>query len=1312
MAIKKPSFAPYLGFFQLLFYANPTWLDKLLIFAGATFAIAAGVPFPLVGIIFGQLVDDINDATCSNQAGAGGAGDQSSIDQKVLLLVYIGIASFACIYIHLVCWNIASQRLAQRIRDRYLRNLLRQDLAFFDNLQSGEVSSRLNGDISAIEGGTGEKVGVALTCLSFCVTAYIVGFIKNAELTGMLVSLIPAFLLMAVVGGHYVGKYTVSVGGYFGSASALASEALSNIGLVHALGANERLEKKFRDHLGNARHAGIRKAVAAAVMAGLLYFIAYSSSALGYWQGSKRIADTVDGRGNDTIGEIYTVTFILLDGAIVLSQIAPMLPLFTGAISAFDRLRKDIETQPTIDNTSTSAEKPSVVDGKLTFRNVEFTYPSRPDHPVLNGISINCEAGKLTAIVGLSGSGKSTIASLISRFYDPLAGDVLLDNRNIKDINIKSLRGFISLVPQEPSLLDRSILENIALGLVNSPAHSHLETVLLSNALANLTKEVREGEDLTKVVEKAGPDVVEILRLVQHAAGLADVAVFIDRLEFGLATLVGSSGSLVSGGQKQRVALARALVRDPRILILDEATAALDSASEQRIQAAIDKASKGRTVISIAHRLSTIRNASKIIVMKKGDIIEEGTHDELLTLNGSYADMIRLQTVKPTDDGASSSRTSLDDDEIELIKNKHSASAVNDTDALPSSPAEKPEPLKGANGEIVAKSISRTMGPLVRPYLLLLLLAFLGALIVGGQYSASGLLFGNVMGVMSPCNPSDYIRSQGALLAGMWFMVACVSFFANFTSWATFGLISERLIYKVRVLSMRSLLEQPLQWHESEGRNPNQLLEYITKDGNSLAGFSGSIAGTLFSVVVNFIAAIILSHIVAWRIAIVCLVIVPLLLGAGYMQLHAIGKFAVKHAGAFSSSIGVTTEAVANIRTVHALSIEEEIIHTYRRSLVAPRKEMVKQSFKTNVWLAIANSCGSFIYAFAYWWGSKNIIEGRYDQTAFFVVLISMLLSAQLWGQLFTLAPELSKAKGAISRICGVVDLGNDPSGTASSRSSLNLDTIDKEKRDVEALADSPTPAVPGGGARVVFKDVQFSYPARPGVPVLTSLSLSIQPGQFCALVGPSGAGKSTVLALLERFYSPSAGSISINGVDISRHHGTSFRDDIAYVPQNNVLFQGSIKFNIALGARPGHEPSDADIQEACELANIHRTIAELPQGYDTECGANGSQLSGGQRQRLSIARALVRKPKLLLLDESTSALDAESEKALELGLERAVKGHGVTVIAIAHRLRTIARADVIFMVDGGKVVDQGRHEELVQRSESYRVNALHQMLD
>lgn len=946
------------------------------------------------------------------------------------------------------------------------------------------------------------------------------------------------------------------------------------------------------------------------------------------------------------------------------------------------------------------------MEGSIEFCNVSFTYPSRLAHPVLDDVSFQCEAGKLTAIVGLSGSGKSTIAALIARFYDPQNGAISLDGHDLRTLNVRALRGFISLVPQEPSLLDRSILENVALGLVNSPAHSHLEETLLSDDLQRLANEVRSGGDLTKCAERAGSRVAEIVQLVQTAVDLADATGFIDRLENGFATLVGSAGSLVSGGQKQRIALARAVVRDPKILVLDEATAALDSASELRIQAAIEKASKGRTVISIAHRLSTIKSASKIVVMRTGKILEQGDHEELMNLNGSYAEMVRLQSVKPSDDGTSSSQGSTHGQEVDVIEQREVVhfEKAQEPEVSKNTPIDKPN---DAGGEILGRSILKTMRPLVRPYLLLLAIAFLAATVVGGTYSASGTIFGNTLGSFSPCNPPSYIRSRGLLFSGLFFMLACVEFLANFTSWSAFGLISERLIYKVRILSFRSLFQQPLQWHESHSRSPTMLLGYITNDGNALAGFSGSIIGTLFSVIVNFIAAITLSHIIAWRISVVLLVTVPLLLGAGFMQLRSISRFAERHAGAFSSSVGITVEAVSNIRTIASLSLEDEVLQTYRRSLKAPRKEMVLQSFKTNIWLAIANSMGNVLYAFAHWWGSKNILEGRYTQTQYFIILIAMLVSAQLWGQLFTLAPEISRAKRAISRIVGLLELDNDLSESASGRSTPGSEELDE--KDIEAAGTSVGPT--RGGARVEFSDVSFAYPARPNIPVLTSLSLSIQPGQFCALVGPSGAGKSTVLALLERFYVPATGSISVNGLNISRHHGTSFRDSMAYVPQENVLFQGSIRFNLCLGARPGHNPSDGEIQEACKVANIHEAIISLPQGYDTECGSGGSQLSGGQRQRLSIARALVRKPRLLLLDESTSALDAESEKALEEGLQRAVQRHGVTVIAIAHRLRTIARADVIFLIEAGKVTDQGRHEELIQRSESYRVNALHQML-
>ncbi|KAF2655201.1 leptomycin B resistance protein pmd1 [Lophiostoma macrostomum CBS 122681] len=1124
---------------------------------------------------------------------------------------------------------------------------------------------------------------------------------------------------MAVVGGHYVQQHSTNMAKHFASASAIASEGLNHVGLVHALSAHNRLESKFRGYLTDARKEGIRKALAAAIQAGMLYFIAFSANALAYWQGSRKIADTVErSDGGSTVGETYTVIFILVDGSIVLSQVAPLLPLFGAAVAAFGRLRKDIDHEPSIDSTSLSGETLPDVKGAIELSNVTFTYPSRPDHLVLQDVSIRCEAGRLTAIVGLSGSGKSTIASLLARFYDPRDGTVSIDGFDIKNLNVKSLRSFISLVPQEPSLLDRSILENIAQGLVNSPSHSHLEQILLSDALSKLAEKIRGGADFTASIKGAGPQVAEIVQLVTKAADLADALSFIEYQHHGLATLVGSSGSLISGGQKQRIALARALVRDPRILILDEATAALDSASEQRIQAAIERASHGRTVISIAHRLSTIRAASQIIVMRAGTIIERGNHDELLAIeNGSYAEMIRLQSVKPPANDRSSSRGSVTDIDSRSIGDEKNMPPTEDNLASSHENSEQqpsPNDFERDDGaELTANSITRTMFPLTRPYALLLSLAFFAAIIVGGTFPASGLIFGNTVGSLTPCNPAGFIRSRGLLLSGMFFMLGCVEFIANFTSWSSFGVVSERLIYRVRLLSFRNLFRQPLQWHESSGRSPSKLLAYITNDGNALAGFSGSIIGTLFSVVVNFIIALILSHIVNWRLAVVCLVVVPLLLGAGFMQLRSISRFAEKHAGAFSTSISVTVEAVSNIRTVAALSLEDEILHTYRRSLEGPRREMVLQSLKSNIWLAIANSAGTFIYAFAYWWGSKNILEGRATQTQFFIILFAMLVSAQLWGQLFTLAPEITRAKAAISRIVGLLELDSDHSTPGSGKPIAEFDEDLDEKKDVEASGGIIPRSAPlmENGAQIEFRGVSFSYPARPNIPVLTSLTLSIQPGQFCALVGPSGAGKSTVLALLEGFYEPSSGSVLVNGLDISRHHGTSFRDEIAYVPQENVLFQGNIRFNLTLGARPGHSPSDAELEAACKLANMHDTIMSLPQGYDTECGANGSQLSGGQKQRLSIARALVRKPKLLLLDESTSALDAESEKALEEGLDRAVRGHGVTVIAIAHRLRTIARADVIFLVEGGKVIDQGRHEELLQRSESYNINAVHQML-
>ncbi|KAF7156241.1 hypothetical protein CNMCM5623_009634 [Aspergillus felis] len=241
----------------------------------------------------------------------------------------------------------------------------------------------------------------------------------------------------------------------------------------------------------------------------------------------------------------------------------------------------------------------------------------------------------------------------------------------------------------------------------------------------------------------------------------------------------------------------------------------------------------------------------------------------------------------------------------------------------------------------------------------------------------------------------------------------------------------------------------------------------------------------------------------------------------------------------------------------------------------------------------------------------------EYTQTQFFIVQLALLVSSQLWGQAFALAPDVSRAFQATRHLLNLLDMGS------TKKFSASLAPV----WDVEAT-------------------VFFSYPARPDTRILRGLDLSIQPGQFAALVGPGGAGKSTIISLVERLYTPEPGTVEVDGHNIT-YGDTSFRHAIAYVPQQSVMFDGTIRFNLTLGARPGQTVSQMELEEACKSANIHDTIMQLHDGYDTTCGPNGGRLSGGQKQRLAIARALVRKPQLLILDESTSALDAESERLL-----------------------------------------------------------------
>jgi ABC-type multidrug transport system fused ATPase/permease subunit len=1341
----KDGVGRFFAYTRLLFSLDYTSTDVFLIITGVFFSIAAGIPFPLLGIVFGDLINDLNKATCSADPSSG-SHVSDGVRQKVLYVIYITIANFCFIYIHCSCWCYISERLARRYRRRYFESIIRQETGYIEGLPAGDVISRLVSDVEVLQSGTSEKVGIVISTVSYFVASYVVAFIKVPPIAGMLVSVVPCYFAMTYVGGYFIKKYAGRITEHVNAATSIASSSLSHLPLVHAFNSNERLEKLFSAHIAVSRMDAVKKAGTHAAQLGFLYFVAYSSNALAFWEGSRLIADSVEAGGTGTsVGAVYTVIFVLIDASFILSQVAPFVHVFASAAGASERLLSVINRESKIDGTAEYGDKSAPFDSAdITFRDVHFTYPSRPDVPVLQGVNFAIPPRKHTAIVGPSGGGKSTIVALLERFYDPMSGEICIGEHDFRDLNVRYLRGNIGFVQQEPSLLDRSILENIAYGLVTSSTEGHqdLAPFIQNSTLAEVAEKMREGLAEKKALEGYDPKVAEIVRLVRQAAASSNALTFIEALPHGFATSVGSSGNQLSGGQKQRIALARALVREPAVLILDEATAALDSASERLIQDALAKVAGRVTMVSIAHRLATAKDAHKIVVIQKGRVVEEGSHSELVAKGGSYAEMVRLQNLgklspalSPGTEAIREVRNGILDQTTTDTKEWLDVKGSDTSDELPATAVEeldqeKMEKLRKKQEKKEKKEkrkakrsrwfVTKFTFSLLRPNMGYVILGLGMAVLIGGSYTAEAVIFGHTVGSLSPCNGAEGIRHGGHLYGLLFFIIALVELLANIVGGCAFGWAADKILYRIRVLSLRSLLGQTVEWHGLDDRTPGTLITYITGDATALGSITGTTIGLLLATAVNLIAGLVVSFAIAWKIAIVLLPTIPVLLLAGMMKLRTQANFAERHQKAFAKATAVTVEAVGNIRAVSAFSLEKQSYAVYERALHAPYRETLRSIAFGNVFLATAFSISNLVYALAYWWGTRQIVAGLYSQTQFFIVLPALLFSTQSCGQMFALAPDISKAGVAATNIAELLttrsaddELNPGSSGKIQSSDVYLLDerTPDPEAAHHERGVDYSAGIVEKmSGIGAEMQNVHFEYPSRPGQPVLRGLSLTIQPGQFYALVGPSGSGKSTTFAMLERFYRPESGAVIIDGVNVTRQLGTGFRDDIALVPQENVLFEGTVAFNIGLGARPGHEPSQEEIEEACRMANIHEVIMALPEGYQTQCSHDGKQFSGGQRQRLSIARALVRRPRMLLLDESTSALDVESEKKIQDAL--ATLSGRTTIVAIAHRLNTIHRADCIFLIEEGRCAERGTHEELIERSETYRTSVIHQSLE
>uniref|UniRef100_A0A8D3E482 Bile salt export pump n=1 Tax=Scophthalmus maximus TaxID=52904 RepID=A0A8D3E482_SCOMX len=1268
------------GFFQLFRFA--TCRQVLMMAVGSVCAVLHGSAQPLMLLVFGLLTDtfieydiELNELSdgrkeCVNNtiqwkrnytaaAPSHNLSDWSNstwemfvpltgrtcglldIEYEMTLFAFyyvgIGAAVFLLGYLQISLWVTAAARQIQIIRKMYFSKVMRMEIGWFDCTSVGELNTRMSDDINKINDAIADQVAIFLQRFTTFVCGFCIGFVKGWKLTLVIVAASP--LIGIGAGLMFVAKLTGMELQAYAKAGAVADEVLSSIRTVAAFGGEIKEVQRYDRNLISAQRWGIRKGLIMGFFTGYMWLIIFLCYGLAFWYGSSLVVDTEE----YTPGTLLQVFFGVLIAAMNLGQASPCLEAFASGRGAATIIFETIDREPEIDCLSESGYKLDRVKGDIEFHNVTFYYPSRPEVKTLDQLSVAVKSGETTAFVGPSGAGKSTAIQLFQRFYDPKEGMVTLDGHDIRGLNIQWLRSLIGIVEQEPVLFATTIAENIRYG--------------------------RPGVSMEDIIT---------------AAKEANAYNFIMDLPQKFDTLVGEGGGQMSGGQKQRIAIARALVRNPRILLLDMATSALDNESEATVQEALDKVGMGRTTISIAHRLSTIKNADVIVGFEHGRAVERGKHNELLERKGVYFTLVTLQS---QGDKALNEKEANGSDRIIFPASFRSSIRQRSRSQLSNLIPESSVAIVGELGPRAYNAIPEEEEEVVEPAPVARILKYnipewpymlfgtVGAAINGGVNPVYSLLFSQILATFSLTDPEVQKKEINGICL-FFVMVGVVSFFTQMLQGYAFSKSGELLTRRLRRLGFHAMLGQEIGWFDDHRNSPGALTTRLATDASQVQGATGSQIGMIVNSLTNIGVAVLMSFYFSWKLTMLILCFLPFIALSGGFQAKMLTGFAKQDKQAMEAAGRISGEALNNIRTIAGLGKERTFVDMYEAQLDAPFQAALK---KANVYGACYGFAQCVVFltnSASYRFGGYLVRQEGLHFSLVFRVISAIVTSGTALGRASSYTPDYAKAKISAARFFQLLD--------RLPQISVYSDKGDKWDNFQGNLE---------------FIDCKFTYPTRPDIQVLNGLNVSVKPGQTLAFVGSSGCGKSTSVQLLERFYDPDHGRVLIDGHDSTRVNVPFLRSKIGIVSQEPILFDCSIGENIKYGDN-SREISMNEVISAAKKAQLHSFVMALPEKYDTNVGAQGSQLSRGQKQRIAIARAIIRDPKILLLDEATSALDTESEKIVQEALDKAREGR--TCIVIAHRLSTIQNSDIIAVMSRGFVVEKGTHDQLMARKGAY----------
>ncbi|KAI3894635.1 hypothetical protein MKX03_016799 [Papaver bracteatum] len=964
-----------------------------------------------------------------------------------------------------------------------------------------------------------------------------------------------------------------------------------------------------------------RQAFASGLGTGIALLFIYSFDGLALWYGSNLIVEKGFNGGN-----IINIIFCLVIGGIALGQAFPCLNAFTAGKTASYKMFQVMERKPLMNTSETKGIILENIKGEVSFNGVYFSYPTRPEVQVLSGFSLYVPGGTTSALVGKSGSGKSTVISIVERFYDPQAGNVLIDGVNLKELQLKWVRqNVIALVSQEPILFSTTIKENIIYG-----------------------KENATDEE------------------IKQALKFANAEAFVDKLPMGIETMI--SGIQLSGGQKQRIAIARAILKNPKILLLDEATSALDVKSEKLVKDALEFIMLNRTTIIAAHRLTTIKDAKTISVVHEGKIVEQGNHEQLiLNPDGAYSQLIRLQGDASKVDHMPPSDDICDDDTNIRSLNMSLINTVSDRDMIKLEDMNNDE-RNNQKDQLLQHVSLKQLAYFNKPEAVILLLGSIASVIRGLIPPTLGFLFSRIFKTFY--EPPDELRRDSVFWSLMFVVLGCISLAIMPMQQYLIGIAGGKLVQRLRSMCFRKIVHQEISWFDDPANSSGAIEKWLSTDALRVQHLVGDSLALWVQNLTTNIAAVIIAFTTNWQLTLVILAAFPLLASEGYLRMKFSQSSNSDDEVKYEEANQVAYDAVGGIRTVASFNAEEKVLHLYQKKCT----NLMEQGFRHGYISGISLGFAMFIIfsagSLCFYVGARLVKDGKATFEQVFRVILVLLVSVLENSETNGMAPDFSKARTSAASIFKI--LYSQPKIDSSNTMGITLDNV---RGDID------------------FKNVNFRYPARPNVPIFTSLCLSIPAGKTVALVGESGCGKSTVINLLQRFYDIESGSIMLDKVEIQEFKINWLRQQMGVVSQEPILFNDTIKANVAYGKQG--MTSEDEVIAATNTSNAHKFISSLPNGYETLVGERGIQLSGGQKQRIAIARAILKNPKILLLDEATSALDLESEYLVQEAFERVMQNR--TNIVVAHRLSSVKGADIIAVVKNGMIIEQGRHDVLMK---------------